>query len=943
MFFFFILSIIIQTQLTLQRLCFQLEEAQWYYEDFVRVQNPSFPSMKLRAFSENLFNVCPILRTYISDVSAAIYHFQSYKSVIPVRGAIILNKKMTKALMVKGWKANATWGFPRGKINKNEPDELCAVREVYEEIGFDIAPYLVKDEFIEVTIRQKNFKLYIVSGVPGNTQFCPQTRKEISKIEWHNVKALPAYSSDTPQNSTKYFMVAPFMHGLAKHISKKRGLPSSLSKSETKALKNLLGVGGTSMAAQTTEQDKDAAAAELLDLLKSSSKASNPQQAQPQAATPAAQSDRTILLDLLHGGTAQTSASTSTSQAHDLESAREILSLLKTKLDRSNEEGALMEAAAPTNLAAQQGIQGMPPMMPGIPAPPPWGYMGYPMYLPPVPPGAILPQFAGAPPFAFPGYPMPVPPQGFPMAPPMPPMPSQQPEPNTPLALPNAQLAVPQQMAVFDLPRSPTQTPQPQPNSTLLALLNSRSRGKKAAGVQRKAEQPPAQNQATHRTSGSVALLSLLQDPLKEPAKEATPEPVPEVVKKETPMESASSSLMNLLRGPALTPSPAAPAVPAEPRAKDDLLSLLKSPLVGKPETSTEKVSEKSGTDTSGSALLMGLLKGNTAPTSAASNEQPPRDSVSAASNTSSTMSMGMPDESAILMGMLRGQPSSTPEPMSQSQSLLASLVQPSSAPQPLSQPVSQVQQAAPQQPKEVLTYKGGITLHDLEARNNNNFRQEPEPQSQLQQPKRQQPQQQNQGSSSASTSLLNLLHASKPIPSPTVTPSGSTGTSAGPVSGGVMDAMPRSPAATPPIGRPTSNLAGPAAGNSLLALLGGPGSPSVASPLTSAGVSRAQSVSKAANLGADRQPITSASAPSPVAGGLTEQAHLAALFSKLETTSSSTSPAVSVSGAAADAPETVTSVASVPPAEDKQNQQDLRTDLLAFLHNFSNGTLPSS
>ena len=133
--------------------------------------------MKLRSFSENLFNVCPLLKTYISDVSAAINHFQSYKSVIPVRGAIILNKKMTKALMVKGWKSSATWGFPRGKINKNEPDDLCAVREVYEEIGFDISPYLVPEDYIEVTIRQKNFKLYIICGVPGNTQFCPQTRK----------------------------------------------------------------------------------------------------------------------------------------------------------------------------------------------------------------------------------------------------------------------------------------------------------------------------------------------------------------------------------------------------------------------------------------------------------------------------------------------------------------------------------------------------------------------------------------------------------------------------------------------------------------------------------------------------------------------------------------------------------------------------------------------
>lgn len=104
---------------------------------------------------------------------------------------------MTKVLLVKGWKSNATWGFPRGKINKDEPDDLCAIREVYEEIGFDISPYLNPTEFVDITVRQKNFKLYIVHGIPGSAKFCPQTRKEISKIEWHDVDTLPAFSSQT--------------------------------------------------------------------------------------------------------------------------------------------------------------------------------------------------------------------------------------------------------------------------------------------------------------------------------------------------------------------------------------------------------------------------------------------------------------------------------------------------------------------------------------------------------------------------------------------------------------------------------------------------------------------------------------------------------------------------------------------------------------------------
>jgi len=30
------------------------------------------------------------------------------------------------------------YGFPKGKINENESDIECAIREVYEEVGFNI-------------------------------------------------------------------------------------------------------------------------------------------------------------------------------------------------------------------------------------------------------------------------------------------------------------------------------------------------------------------------------------------------------------------------------------------------------------------------------------------------------------------------------------------------------------------------------------------------------------------------------------------------------------------------------------------------------------------------------------------------------------------------------------------------------------------------------------
>ena len=45
-------------------------------------------------------------------------------------GAIMLNPALDKCLLVKSWGSNGAWGFPRGKISKDEADADCARREV---------------------------------------------------------------------------------------------------------------------------------------------------------------------------------------------------------------------------------------------------------------------------------------------------------------------------------------------------------------------------------------------------------------------------------------------------------------------------------------------------------------------------------------------------------------------------------------------------------------------------------------------------------------------------------------------------------------------------------------------------------------------------------------------------------------------------------------------
>lgn len=164
----------------------------------------------------------------------AFSEFLAYKTRVPVRGAILLNEAMDEVVLVKGWKKGANWSFPRGKINKDEKDIDCAIREVYEETGFDIREAgLVKDEkdikYIEITMREQHMRLYVFRGVPMDTHFEPRTRKEISKIEWYKLSELPTLKKSKHHdeklavaNTNKFYMVAPFLHPLKKWIAQQR-------------------------------------------------------------------------------------------------------------------------------------------------------------------------------------------------------------------------------------------------------------------------------------------------------------------------------------------------------------------------------------------------------------------------------------------------------------------------------------------------------------------------------------------------------------------------------------------------------------------------------------------------------------------------------------------------------------------------------------------------
>ncbi|KIZ01783.1 putative DCP2 decapping enzyme [Monoraphidium neglectum] len=82
--------------------------------------------------------------------------FKEFKRNVPVMGAILLDARMEHVLLVRGFKGASCWGFPRGKIMKDESDADCAVREVMEETGYDLEGLLNSDDFIELVLEGKS-------------------------------------------------------------------------------------------------------------------------------------------------------------------------------------------------------------------------------------------------------------------------------------------------------------------------------------------------------------------------------------------------------------------------------------------------------------------------------------------------------------------------------------------------------------------------------------------------------------------------------------------------------------------------------------------------------------------------------------------------------------------------------------------------------------------
>jgi mRNA-decapping enzyme subunit 2 len=219
-----------------ERLFFAVEAANWFYDDFHREENPRLPRLPLRAFAAKIFAHSPVLQPHAADVDALTSSFRTYKHEVPTCGAALLNPDCSKVLLVQAWGKGGKWGFPKGKIAKDETELQAAVREVYEETGYDFSavldagPGAPEPAYVDSYSGGKLSRIFIVPGVPEDTRFETRTRKEIAAITWVPVAALPdprprpgdpaGAAAAWPPKS--FWLVAPYVPNLSSCIRRRR-------------------------------------------------------------------------------------------------------------------------------------------------------------------------------------------------------------------------------------------------------------------------------------------------------------------------------------------------------------------------------------------------------------------------------------------------------------------------------------------------------------------------------------------------------------------------------------------------------------------------------------------------------------------------------------------------------------------------------------------------
>jgi 8-oxo-dGTP pyrophosphatase MutT (NUDIX family) len=107
------------------------------------------------------------------------------------RGGIIFLKKNepfndTQFLVVRG-KESGIWSFPKGRMDGDEDEEVCAIREVYEETGILIDSLKGKEK---LKIGRNTYFIIYVDNIDDYKDFSIKDTYEVDTVEWKSFSEL---------------------------------------------------------------------------------------------------------------------------------------------------------------------------------------------------------------------------------------------------------------------------------------------------------------------------------------------------------------------------------------------------------------------------------------------------------------------------------------------------------------------------------------------------------------------------------------------------------------------------------------------------------------------------------------------------------------------------------------------------------------------------------
>lgn len=216
------------------RLCFELQEAFWFYLDYLyEGAKRDLPKLNQLSFVTLMVEADDVLQSIYSSTKARQQLFQDWRDYcrrVPLKGAVLLNAQLDKCLMVQPWKGDK-WTYPRGKINEDESEGECAIREVWEETGIDISGRIDTSEFVKHDAYGTGcpVKLFLVQGIPLSSPCAPHTRKEIAKIGWIQLNKLPGWDPRGEESKLKFSCVEPFVPDIRRWVEGRRALAGSSS------------------------------------------------------------------------------------------------------------------------------------------------------------------------------------------------------------------------------------------------------------------------------------------------------------------------------------------------------------------------------------------------------------------------------------------------------------------------------------------------------------------------------------------------------------------------------------------------------------------------------------------------------------------------------------------------------------------------------------------